>query len=412
MLEIGAIVGVCILLHFMIAEPAGYPLTIAPAGLAVVFGRHYRGRFEMREVAMWIVVLLVPFATVIAADSDTLVKFLRTYALYALNATVIYWACRGGLTGRREVVPRAAFVALVIVAGVSAAQSALSFATGSTALYNLFGSHQYLHPYDADTYNLGAGSLSRAQGFYLEPSFDALVLITTCIVCLLADYRPRAAAVITAVALCFNQSFSGILTFVLIMALELSLSFGRQVSRLVKLMVGIAFLGLALVAIRHVLISRLSELTVTGASSYYRLISPLIVLRDVLTSHPFGVEMGQVEAFLAPYGLVQLGSEGNTLDNGWYVLVFYFGWIGVAALASMLVKTTRLVFAGNRRAALCWAFVFLSMGFSGGILVPEYAFLLLLVIYQYRAGSVAAVVKAPARRSEMVPMSPIPRPAR
>jgi putative colanic acid polymerase len=248
-------------------------------------------------------------------------------------------------------------------------------------------------------HDAGAGALSRAQGFYLEPSFGALVMITLCVVLLLAGYRTRAAMLIVAAGLFFNRSFSGIITFALIVAIHFGLSFGRHVGRTVKLAAAVALIGISGVVLRQVLVARLSELTSEGASAYYRIISPLIVLRDVLQQHPFGVEMGQIEAFMVPYGLLQTGSEGNTLDNGLYVLVFYFGWIGLLMVLALFATAVVQVIAGHRDRAILRTFFFLSMAFSGAIFVPEYALLIMLVLLQFRAGPVryrSAAVRAPA----------------
>ena len=384
LLDEAIIVGGCVLLHLMLAEPAGYPLTIAPAAVTLVLVRHYAGRMSMLKMTAWLALLLIPFVNVLGAPSDTLAKFVRTYGLYVFNVSVLWWATAARIDRCRNDIVRGAFAALAVVACFSAAQSGLAFLTGSNALYNIFGNHQYLHLYDTDLHNTGSGSWSRAQGFYLEPSFGALVMVTMWVVCTLANYRVGAAGLIMAGALFFNRSFSGILTFMFLLAIHLGLSLGKRVSLFVKLAVTIGCVLIAAVVLRQVLLARLAELNVEGASAYYRLISPLVVLRDVLQSRPFGVEMGQVESFLAPYGLLQTGSEGNTLDNGLYVLVFYFGWLGIAAVTGLLATIASHIMRGRREAAIFWGYLLLSLGFSGAILVPEYAFLLVLVIYQYR----------------------------
>jgi putative colanic acid polymerase len=390
----------CIFLHLMVVQPAGFPLTIAPVAVFVLLALHFNGRISMGALVGWVVLLLLPFANVLGQPAATYVPFLRTFALWAFNVTMVWWCAHGRLAGPRDGVARGAFGGLCVVAGFSALQSGVAFLTGSTALYNPFRGLQYLHPYDSALHDAGVGALSRAQGFYLEPSFGALVMVTLCVVLLLAEYKTRASLFLVAGGLFFNRSFTGIVTFAILVAIHLGLSLGRRVGRLTKLVVAFGFIVIAAIVLRSVLVARLSELSIEGASAYYRLVSPLIVLRDVLLFHPLGVEMGQVEAFMAPYGLLQIGSEGNTLDNGLYVLIFYFGWIGAGAVLALAITIVAYLLAGRRAPALFWTFLFFSLVFSGAIFVPEYALLLMLVIYQYRAGRVGPPL-APGRPSAL-----------
>ena len=400
--DAGFIAMSCVFLHFMFAAPLGYPLTIAPLAVFFVLGRHYTGQISLAALIGLVALLLLPFVNVIGQPSERLVRYLRTDALWIFNVTAIWWAARGSLAGRRSGIAQGAFAANVIIAGYSAAQAGLAFLTGSTALYNPFRGHQYLHEYDAALQNAGVGAWSRAPSFYLEPSFGALVMVALLAVLMLARYRVTASIMVVAFGLSFNRSFTGIITFAIIVAVHLGLSLGHKVPRAIKLGVAACFALVTAAGLRQLLAARLGELNVEGASAYYRIVSPLIVLRDVLQFHPFGVEMGQVEAFLLPYGLLQTGAEGNTLDNGLYILVFYFGWIGVAAVVALLIAAVRQGVRGHREKAILWSTIFFSTVFSGAIFVPEYAFLLSLVLYQFRAGPIMPRNKSEGPRARIL----------
>jgi putative colanic acid polymerase len=403
--EIAFVATSCVLLHFMVAMPLGYPLTIAPVAVCFVLGRHYDGKMSLSALIGMTALLLLPFVNVLGQPAERLVRFVRTDALWVFNVTAIWWAARGDLSSRRTGIVQGAFTANVIIACYSAAQAALAFFVGSNALFNPFRGHQYLHEYDAALHDAGVGAWSRAPSFYLEPSFGAFVMVSLCVVCLLAHYRPTASILVVSAGLFFNRSFTGIIAFAILAAIHLGMSLGRRVPRAIQLGAAMFVTAIAALGLRQLLATRIGELGVEGASAYYRIISPLIVLRDVLQFKPLGVEFGQVEAFLMPYGLLQTGAEGNTLDNGLYVVVFYFGWVGLAAIVALVANAVKQLVLGNRDRAILWTMIFFSMAFSGAVFVPEFAFLIILVVYQFRAGPVPRFERtsyAPARA--LVPM--------
>lgn len=393
--EIAFVAGSCVFLHFMVAMPLGYPLTIAPVAVSFVLWRHYAGKMSLTALIGLTALLLLPFINVFGQPAERLVRFLRTDALWAFNVTTIWWAARGDLSVRRTDIVEGAFAANVIIAAYSAAQATLAFVFGSNALFNPFRGHQYLHEYEATLHDAGVGAWSRAPSFYLEPSFGAFVMVSLCVVSLLARYRPTASMLVVSAGLFFNRSFTGIIAFAILAAIHMGLSLGRRVPRAIQLGAAVLVAAIAALGLRQLLSTRIGELGVEGASAYYRIISPLIVLRDVLQFKPLGVEFGQIEAFLMPYGLLQTGAEGNTLDNGLYVVVFYFGWVGLAAIVALVVKAVGQLVNGDRERALVWSMIFFSMAFSGAVFVPEFAFLIILVLYQFRAGPVARPERTP-----------------
>jgi putative colanic acid polymerase len=101
--------------------------------------------------------------------------------------------------------------------------------------------------------------------------------------------------------------------------------------------------------------------------------------------------MGSLYNVVASYQLFQFGAEQSvSLDNGIYVLIFYFGWLG---LVSIFVISVWALFAksstvgqsiiGDRQVRI-W--VLLSLLFSGAIFAPEFSIVTFLVLACWKAG--------------------------
>ena len=80
------------------------------------------------------------------------------------------------------------------------------------------------------------------------------------------------------------------------------------------------------------------------------------------------------------------GVQATSLDNGFYVVVFYFGWLGILLLLTLLysvLKISRSSGLGSYNwIAPIW--LFSSLFFSGGIVAPEFGIMSFLVIASFR----------------------------
>jgi putative colanic acid polymerase len=112
-------------------------------------------------------------------------------------------------------------------------------------------------------------------------------------------------------------------------------------------------------------------------------VGPLQILRDTLEHFPLGHPFGSLTSTVADYGILNGAAAGSSLDNGFYVIVFYYGWLGVvlsvvllAWAVGKLVRASRYVGYGPAIVAI-WAVG--TLFFSGGIMLPEYLFTLWLL---------------------------------
>lgn len=403
-------------LHFMFLKVWGYPLTVAP--FAVLYFAFVYYRISARDVQLWAVVfLIVPFISLIlalfAGTQPDIAHYFRTYALWSFASLAILVAVRAPLTKPGPwhqflSIEKIALTCLLILCAFSLAQVVLYAGWGSAALYNPFGVHQYLGQYDvsrfANQYTI------RATGLYLEPSFNAFVIISLYVTCLLARYKLRIVSALTLLNLFLIQSMVGLLAFFVMWSLivfnaQFMDESGRKTA-LVRL--GIVNLILVLIVaasggISGIInsvnsvngVSRMHELAKPSTSGYYRLVAPLPVLRDVLVANPLGKPFGQIERTLSTYHLLNGSEVGTTLDNGMYLLVFYFGWLGVAFLAYLVIKmllASSSPTRTNELIVLCYVLV--SLQFSGGVFLPEYVLPLIMILYQFRLRALMPVVAA------------------
>jgi len=402
-----AILPAVIFLHFMFFKVWGYPLTIAPFALLCFILINFR--VTLKETWLWASFLLIlPFGGLAwslsrGANPDVL-QYFRTYALWSFASLVVLAAF---ISPVKKIffkvwsLEKISFLCLSILCAFSLMQVVLFAGWGSVILYNPFGDHQYLGKYDVSRF--AASYIVRAAGLYLEPSFNAFIAITLYVVCLLGKFRLRSSSALTLLSLFAIQSMIGLLAFVALwMFIVMRALIGKdEAFKKVWIRLGLVNLMLALVVaytggVSGVInivsgvsgvswLSRIEELGKPSTSGYYRIVAPLGMLKDVLVNDPLGKPFGQIEQTLGYYHLLNGTQFGKTLDNGMYLLVFYFGWVGIAFLAFLLIRTVMLINSqGDMNELILLVFTLLSFQFSGGILLPEYVLMLVMVIYQFR----------------------------
>lgn len=381
-----AIVFSIVFMHFMLLQPAGFPLTITPFSLVVFFVIAFKVRITKTTLFLGGAIVFSPFVilieySVLGGNAD-IGEFAKTYILW-VSATLILWL---SVRGRIKIFfdYTSAFVfCVVIILAFSSLQILVAKYLHSTVFYNPFGEFNYLGP-SAIIKHVNENRV-RAPAFYLEPSFCAFVLFFLISSILLFRLEVRrvvyAGLLVGILGVWWVGSASGTIAF-LILAVLFKASTIK--SKSLKLL-AFALLVVVLVMVTlFILPSRLAEVNEEGTSGYWRLIAPTIILSKVLINFPLGVPFGQIESFVTPLGLSHAGHVGTSIDNGTYYFIFYFGWLGILFAFWLLIKITKSVYSSDSRGVVFWWYVFASLQFSGGVLLSEYVYPLILVIYAYR----------------------------
>lgn len=362
--------------HFQFATPSGYPLTLgAVAAIALFFV--LPGRVVWASV-VWVLPAVVAY-TAIAGLFDP--KYSSPGLRYAHTLALVCVAVAFVLAGHRGVVPAPTrqrlpmylplMVALHLIVGLAVIQVVTGL-NGSSAFFNVFGPFQYLYHYDPW---LTPGMIPRAESFFLEPSYAALVI--TCIVAILLkiSHAYRLTLLLGGLGVLACQSATGLVVYAVIV-----LVWGLGSSRTAARVSVIVALGLMLMTGGY-LLTRITSGQDSTSSTNYRFVAPLELLSDVLTWNPLGRALGSVEAAVSAANLRNGQDAGVSIDNGYFLLIFYFGWVGLAVcfliIAFLLHQMTYAIRNGTGKAPL-FAWLLFSFMFTGGIFLPEFAFMVWL----------------------------------
>lgn len=373
-----------IFMHFMIVSIFNFPLTFTPFFIMYFLIVHFKIVFKRTPLVISALLLFWPFLVLaiyeIAGGHAEIDRFFRTFSLW-ICAVVFMLVCTSSVIKKNINFSREFFIALVLIILYSMAQIITARVFNSTALYFPFGDHSYFGV--SDPSNLVGDGFSRAPGFYLEPSFCAFVILFLLTAVLIREIKPiRVACLIVGgfFAMLIVGSATGILA-VVGLGCFIFWSFFRW--RLV-LVASLLSLGIIFFAGDATFSERFSELSVEGSSGYWRLVAPLIVISKVFADFPFGVPLGQVDNFVTPLGLQHGQSIGSSIDNGIFYLIFSFGWLALIFFGWLIFKFVRSLYYGDHADVAYWWFLIVSLQFSGGILLPEYIYPLLLLTYTYR----------------------------
>ena len=381
-------VAAVVLLQFQFITLGTFPLTIAPLLLFLLLGRCLVLRPSLSGTIILLVVVFYPFGVALFEQNFDTSHFLRTYALWVTAFGALVAALTLPIKRTTLDLTTPAFFGLLVTSSFSILQYLLGKA-GNYALYSIWGNHSYFGGYDPTQHGI-----IRASGFYLEPSFNALVMVTLLTVVFLSGtVRQRKVALVFAVGgLLVTQSVAGAVGLALAVILLRVPKGGRAgasswIPGVVLLAGFFSFQGFV-----TYLSGRASSLLVLGSSANYRLVAPLTVVNDVLLNHPLGRPLGTIQSTLSGFGLLNGVSVGTSLDTGPYYLVFYTGWLGLIGLTLTLIwalpslRSARAA-SGPRGLALV---VLVMLFYTGGVILPEFVFLAIILILSWR-GAVPSV---------------------
>ena len=368
--------------HFELFQLGDFRVTVALFSGSILVALASKRLSPIRLTAVWAPILaLTSLGAIFAAGISQPVNFFSTLALMLLATAIVVFATNGMKPGvfQSTAVWRAVHSTLIMVVLLSAFQVALG-ALGNDVLFNLFGGFQFQNQYNPQ---LGFVAFPRAQGLFLEPSYNAFVISSLAVALLCSGRYFRSTIALALLGLASAQSATGLIVFLLIV-LMLSMRSRPKVA----IPIGIA--GLILLGfLGPSLIARLESIGDVGSSGNYRILAPIQVLQDLLQTNPLGLPLGSIYDVVGGYGLTMYGvAETASLDNGLYVIIYYFGWVGVILVSWMACWAVASVARArtHKSVSLEWivpAWLLGSLLFSGGIVAPEFAVMTWLVVASY-----------------------------
>jgi putative colanic acid polymerase len=370
-----------VFLHFEVAEFFGFNLTVgAIVGFAMA-AFIARWQLSKRAVLIFLATNLVLLITPLASPTFfNLNDYITTGLLVQSSLILLLISVNGSRLPNLIIgIAPGLKIAFWIVALFSIIQISLSTFFNFYS-YNPWGDNQYLYKYIPLP---GATGLIRSAGFYLEPSFNAFVICALTLLVMLTKGRPLIYMPISLLAVAATQSATGLILWFSLAAV--AVVFSRSFRSIRYIFV----ISLPLVAAYGYLSQRINSISLTGSSGNYRLLSPTSVVGDILSSQFFGHPLGSLYDVVSRYQLFQFGAEQSvTLDNGLYVIIFYFGWIGLLVLIGLFVwalsaiRREKIGLGVPSIVVRLWLVSCLL--FSGAIFAPEFACITFLVVVVWR----------------------------
>lgn len=385
-----------LLMHFTLSQASGQILNIALIANIVVYALLLPGLVGMKKSTAILALFAVAVTLAVGlADSDLEVDEFIKSALQFGNLTLMLAMTMSIGLPRPDDMNRGARL-LIALAGLHAlllvAQFVAMNVLHSNALMNPFGPFSRLGPLGEPYVPFYYEIVLRPNGFFSEPSvaawFSGFAFATALAMSLVFGGYIRAAALIGAGAL-FTGSLSGVLNVSVIVLCFAWL----RVTRLSMRDVVVAF-GLIALLVMAVLwyiqssyfTARVGEVGQQGSSMYVRISSPLMLLSDSLASHPLGHALGSEKYILSKsYAVVNeaTATEPGKIHNGFLLVVFFYGWLGLAVVLAALVYLVRLLML-RRPSSLILVSLYLAIVQSGGLWSPSYVLIIGLGILLMR----------------------------
>jgi len=363
-----------ITLHFSVTEIDGFPITFAVLFISLFFIKFYKLSFRIEGIFVLIIGLIIPIINLYTYNymKMDIFSFMKTYSLWIVTLGAVTYCVYGKQKNMsiHSNFAKAIYISLLIIASYSILQVLLYKLFNIDLLFNPFRKYQYLYQNTTFKYSI------RAQGFYLEPSFNALIVDSLLVMLLFLKYKIRNSIIITIISMTVIKSLAGIITlFIILFFYMLSV---KRVKIKTFLIIFEVLISLILILNLN---ARLKELVTPGTSVYIRLILPIELVRESISENFTGIAFGQMENIVKEYGYMNDFTMNKGIDNGLYFLIVYFGIWAISLSAFLLARG---FFSNNKKYQLLILYLFLIIQFSGGVFAPEFIYIICLVIYSYR----------------------------
>lgn len=225
----------------------------------------------------------------------------------------------------------------------------------------------------------------RATASYFEPSFFAFVVLSLWTVLCCSGKSRKIEDLSLVLIMLISSSLSGMLTACVLLFFKYIgyKNFISSFSKLFLFMIGAFFL----IYFGDLLFYRLEELNVEGSSGYYRMVAPFFLIDWVLSERIIPIPIGSIDEYMGNIGVMNGEEVGTSIDNGYYVVLANFSWIGVVFifyfLFNMIAGFYRC-FLANDYNFLAYLFLLIAPLYTGAIFSSEFLFVIILVILSVR----------------------------
>jgi len=367
-----------LLLQFQFAYILNFPITISLITLPFVVFSFVRVKFSIPLICtMATATALSVVNQLISKNVGNEIQFLRTLTLVLITIFGIGVAISGELKLKNLAKIEFVLVSLVILTIISIAQALLGYRFGSFVT-NPLGNFTYHYQYKADLNS----SLTRASGLYSEPSFNALVCLSfvPLVFSIVSNRKRFFYIVLLLLYMTSTFSLTGILSLSVVLLLWILDDRKINFIRIVFFVTFITFMA-------NYIVQRIGTLSVTGSSANFRLIAPIKAIAEILPQNIFGIPLGSLENTIFRFGFLNGSKVGTSVDNGYLLLIIYFGLAGLILTGAILIFSVRLANTLRRLDMRGWQMAIvpaLALNFNGGIFLPDFICIMIFIIVTIR----------------------------
>ncbi|WP_234264181.1 hypothetical protein [Hydrogenophaga sp. NFH-34] len=340
---------------------------------------------SLLPVALGVAALLIQLYYA-AIDPKSTLSYLQ-FSFFVFAATVVFlFGIRAPTSRTIDSISSAAKASFILVFFVAFAQYAEHLATGGTTIFDLVSRHQINDNFYIRN-QIVSGNF-RSIGPYYEPSYLAMMILFFWTIISVAqkqklffyDFLLVCSAIIASSFLLAAATFL-LLTYKAIAGKKIKIKTLPIYIAAIPLFLGIAYF----IADTTGYLNRLTEFQNEGSSAYFRLIAPLKIIQYVLFERISPLPIGTLDSVLFQFGLVD--EAGKTFDNGYYIVIANFSWLGVLLLTYLLFQLGNKIKESMRissiRGLIPLYAVILPL-FNGLIFSPEFCLIVLTLIILWK----------------------------
>jgi putative colanic acid polymerase len=369
--------------HFQIGALWGHPVSVGQVSGFVIVFLLTRGKLPLKTLVMLVVILATVGVIALVDQRELRLDGLLSNEAQIAAAALIVISASGFSFGSdfANKLESTLFMCLCCTVGYSLVQ-VYAASHGNYDYFAPWGEHQYLYK---PILSFGAAGIPRASGLYLEPSYNAFVALALLVPLLNSERFRQMSLLLASIGILATQSVAGIISLLVVVTLVGFMSQRFGIFR-VSILIAVPLLTFAYV------VARLGSSYESGSSANYRILQPLSIVSETLETQPLGHVLGSIQSVVAKAGLEMQGNSASTsLDNGFYVIVFYFGWLGLGFVTCVIfwafVSALEILQGKSKGSFYMIAPVWLSLSllFSGAVFSVEFGLFAWLTLVPYFA---------------------------
>lgn len=368
-----------LLLQFQFAYILNFPITISLIGMPFFILTFVKFRISNLNLVLCSVFTVISTLNqLVSRNSGNSVQFLRTFILVLMTLVFVGVAISGELKLNASEKLDEMLLGLTILAGISLTQMILGYKFGAFVTHPL-GKFSYQYQFHADL----KSTITRASGFFSEPSFNALVCLSFApLVFSIPENKKRTIYTVVLLAYMLSTfSLTGIFSLGVILLLWV---WDGGKLKLFPVLTVFALLSVTASYINE----RIRTLDVNGSSANFRIVSPLKAISRVLPENLIGIPLGSLEETIFNFGFLNGNKIGTSVDNGLFLLVLYFGLFGVGAITLFIYYSIKIARKIYYLGLSGWQIAFIplmAMNFNGGIFLPDFICVVSFIIITIRS---------------------------